>query len=121
MRPRLALALLGVTALATTGFACSSDNNGSVTHDVTVVSGASSKGNLAFSPNPFTESSATRSEVIWLNSDGTTHRIVSDAPLFDSGNLGNGATFTFNFTAPGTYPYHCSIHPTMVGSIVIDP
>ena len=32
----------------------------------------------------------------------------------------NGDTYSFTFTAAGTYPYHCSIHPNMVGTIVID-
>ena len=122
MRPALALSLIGLAALAATASACSSDNNnGGTTRDVTIVSGASTKTTTAFSPNPFTESIATRSEVIWANNDGTTHRIVSDAPLFDSGNMGNGDVYTFNFTAAGTYAYHCSIHPGMVGTIVIDP
>lgn len=121
MRPLLAVSLLGLASLAAVA-ACSSDNNnGGTTRDVTIVSGASTKTTTAFSPNPFTESAATRTEVIWANNDGTTHRVVSDAPLFDSGNMANGATYTFNFTAPGTYTYHCSIHPGMVGSIVIDP
>ena len=121
MRPRLALTLLAGLATFTTAFACGSDNNGAVTRDVTIVSGASTKGAAAFSPNPFSESITTRSEVIWANNDGTTHRVVSDAPLFDSGNLGNGGTYTFNFVAAGTYTYHCSIHPTMVGTITITP
>jgi len=46
---------------------------------------------------------------------------VSDTPLFASANLGSGASFTFVFTAAGTYPYHCSIHPNMVGTITITP
>jgi plastocyanin len=121
MRPALALSLLGLASLAAVAACSSDDNNGGTTRDVTIVSGASTKTTTAFSPNPFTQSAATRTEVIWANDDGTTHRVVSDAPLFDSGNLGNGATYTFNFTAPGTYTYHCSIHPGMVGSIVIDP
>ena len=122
MRPLLTLSLLGIASIAGTVAACSSDdNNGGVTRDVTIVTGASTKGAAAFSPNPFTESIATRSEVIWANNDGTTHHIVSDEPLFDSGNMGNGETYTFTFTAAGTYTYHCSIHPAMVGTIVIDP
>ena len=120
MRPRLALTLLaGLASLA--AVAACSDNSSGITGDVSIVSGASTKGSAAFSPNPFTESMATRSEVIWVNNDGTTHRVVSDSPLFDSGNLGNGGTYPFTFVAAGTYTYHCSIHPTMVGTITITP
>ena len=35
--------------------------------------------------------------------------------------LGSGATYTVKFTAPGTYNYHCAIHPNMVGTIVVAP
>ncbi len=114
MRPLLALSLLGLASLAGTA-ACSSDNNGpAVTGDVSITSGASAKTTTAFAPNPFTKS-VTTPLVTWVNNDGVTHRIVSDAPLFASANLGNGASFSFSFTAPGDYAYHCSIHPGMVG------
>lgn len=122
MRPVLAFSLLGLAATAAVAAACSDDNNNpNITPDVTIVSGASTQTTNAFAPNPFTESVAVSGEVIWANGDGVTHRVVSDVPLFDSGNLGNGDTFSFTFTAPGTYTYHCSIHPGMVGSIVINP
>ena len=122
MRPLAALSLLaGIASLAATA-ACSSDNNnGGVTADVTVTQGASAKTTTAFSPNPFSESLASQATVTWVNGDGVTHRIVSDAPLFDSSNLGSGDNYTFTFTAAGTYTYHCSIHPNMVGTIEIDP
>ena len=90
-----------------------------MTADVTITPGASAKTTTAFSPNPFTESIATQATVTWVNDDGVTHRVVSDAPLFDSGNLGSGDNYTFTFTAAGTYTYHCSIHPHMVGTITI--
>jgi len=32
-----------------------------------------------------------------------------------------GTTFTHNFTTAGTYNYHCSIHPNMVGQIQVNP
>ena len=120
MRPLAALSLLaGLASLAGTA-ACSSDNSGPpVTGDVSIVSGASSLGAAAFDPNPFSESIATQATVTWVNNDGVPHRIVSDAPLFDSPSLGGGGTYTFTFTAAGTYTYHCSIHPTMVGTITI--
>ena len=35
--------------------------------------------------------------------------------------MGDGETFTFTFTTAGVYPYHCTIHPTMVGTITVNP
>lgn len=120
MRPLLALSLLGLASLAGTA-ACSSDDNGPpASGDVSITSGASAKTTTAFAPNPFTKGIATP-QVTWINNDGVTHRIVSDVPLFASGNLSNNASFSFTFLAPGDYAYHCSLHPTMVGTITITP
>jgi plastocyanin len=110
--------------------ASSMTESSQVTRDVSIVANASTKGNLAFSPNPFSESIATKSTVKWVNEDrgtggyggmaGTTHHLVSDTPgIFDSGALGPGHSYTATFAAPGSYTYHCSIHPTMVGTITI--
>ena len=119
MRRLLALSLLGLATAATTAFSCGSDNNGpAATGNVSIVSGASTKTTTAFSPNPYTSSLATP-EVKWANNDNVVHHLVSDTPLFDTGDLSANATFTFAFLAAGTYPYHCSIHPGMVGTITI--
>ena len=122
MRPLAALTLLaGIASLAGTA-ACSDDNNGNTpTADISITSGASSKTTTAFAPNPFTRSLASSGKVTWINNDGTTHDIESDEDLWDSGDMSNGDTFSFTFTAAGTYAYHCSIHPNMVGTIVINP
>jgi plastocyanin len=37
-----------------------------------------------------------------------------------SPTLNKGETFEFNFTIIGTYPYHCSIHPSMTGIIQVN-
>ena len=47
--------------------------------------------------------------------------VVEIHPPVDSGNLLKGTKYTHNFTAPGTYNYHCSIHPNMVGQIQVNP
>jgi plastocyanin len=121
MRPLFALSLLGLAAISASAAACSSDSNGPpASGDVSIVSGAATKTTTAFAPNPLTKGIATPT-VTWVNNDGTTHRIVSDTPLFASANLGSSASFSFVFTAAGTYPYHCSIHPNMVGTITITP
>jgi plastocyanin len=99
-------------------------------HDVTIVAGAQTMGSRAFSPDTFTVSLAAGGKVIWGNGDytsgysgvtGTTHTITADGGLFNSGNLAPANTFAFTFTATGSYSYHCSIHPTMVGVITVTP
>jgi plastocyanin len=57
-----------------------------------------------------------------VNNDGTPHAIASDAGsprAFSSDSLSTGASYTFTFTQTGTYAYHCSIHPSMKGTIIV--
>lgn len=57
--------------------------------------------------------------VHWTNRDSEAHTVVSDAGAFSSPVLQPGAGFSFRFTKPGTYSYHCSIHPFMTGKVVV--
>ena len=58
--------------------------------------------------------------VVWVNHDRTTHRLVSLAPnVFETPRLGEGESFVSTFTKPGTYPYYCSIHNEMKGTVVV--
>ena len=83
---------------------------GVVTVNVVAINGAQS-----FSPNPSTV--PVGQTVVWHNLDTTTHRVVLDDGELDTGNIAPGA-----FSAPmfliEAAPYHCSIHPAMVGAIV---
>jgi plastocyanin len=103
-------------------------------NDVSIVVGASALTTTAFSPNPEMVSLAGSSSVTvrWINKDisggdyaqgtATSHRIVSDNGAFTaSGSLGGNATFSAGFSAAGDYPYHCGIHPNMVGTITVSP
>jgi plastocyanin len=55
--------------------------------------------------------------VEWSNASPRTHTVTSDTGAFGSPVLAAGATFSIVAGAPGTYSYHCQIHPTMVGEV----
>jgi plastocyanin len=72
--------------------------------------------NFQFSPQPI--QAKVGDVVAWKNDDSTAHTVTMDAGTCDSGNIGAGASAMLVFTAPGTYAYHCKIHPAMTGFTV---
>ena len=97
---------------------------------ISIVAGAESKGSSAFTPNPLSISLAAGGTVRWFNNDrsggvyggaGVVHNITADDGSFASGSLAPGATFQATLTTAGEHPYHCSIHPTMQGSVTVTP
>ena len=70
-----------------------------------------------FSPVSITVAPGTT--VRWKNLDGEPHTIRSVDATFRSDALDQDDSFTFKFDKPGTYRYVCSIHPQMVGTIVV--
>jgi plastocyanin len=59
--------------------------------------------------------------VTWVNRDDEPHTIASDSGLYRSGALDTGNEFHFTFEKPGTYHYVCTIHPRMLGTIIVEP
>lgn len=57
--------------------------------------------------------------VRWTNQDAVTHTVTSDDGLFDSGDLDQGDTFTQVFQNAGTFKYHCTIHASMKGTVLV--
>jgi plastocyanin len=70
-----------------------------------------------FMPTTLTVNAGT--QVSWVNKDDEPHTVVSDAGLFRSGALDTNESFSFKFDKPGTYHFACSIHPRMVGTIIV--
>lgn len=70
-----------------------------------------------FAPTPLTVN--VGSTVTWTNTDDEPHTAVSDTGLFKSGGMDTNESFSFKFDKPGTYHYTCSIHPRMVGTIIV--
>lgn len=70
-----------------------------------------------FMPTTLTVSAG--SKVIWVNKDDEPHTVVSDSGMFRSGAMDTDESFSFTFDKPGTYHFTCSIHPRMVGTIIV--
>ena len=70
-----------------------------------------------FSPTALTVPAGTT--VRWKNLDGEPHTVRSVDATFKSDALDQNDSFAFKFDQPGTYRYVCSIHPQMVGTIVV--
>ena len=80
-----------------------------------------SLGSFAFSPDTLTIPVGTT--IVWTNLTNTPHTVTSDdGKTFNSGDnspVDSGAKFSFTFTQPGTYKYHCDFHPSMVATIIV--
>ena len=57
--------------------------------------------------------------VTWINDDDTEHTVTAFEGAFDSGELAEGASFSFTFDSPGEYRYRCLFHSEMQGTIIV--
>lgn len=74
--------------------------------------------NFAFAPRTLTVPAGTR--VVWTNRDDEPHLITSAGGAFAASHaLDTSDSYAITFTKPGTYAYYCSIHPMMVGTIIV--
>jgi manganese oxidase len=76
-----------------------------------------------FAFDPGTVEVAAGSTVTWTNEDGVAHTATSGEPGTPDGtfaeSLDPGASAEVTFEEPGTFPYFCAIHPSMVGEVVV--
>lgn len=71
-----------------------------------------------FEFHPPTLSVAKGTKVVFSNSSGTAHT-ATDKGAFNSGRIKPGDSFAVRFEQRGTFRYHCEIHPSMHGKIVV--
>jgi plastocyanin len=74
--------------------------------------------NFTFNPPRITVKSGTT--VTWTNGDDIPHTVASSTKTFKSKTLDTDDKFSFTFTTPGAYEYFCSLHPHMVGTVVVE-
>jgi plastocyanin len=101
----------GQTPGATTaGSAVCADSTGTTTVDAAV-------GGFEWGP----VSAKVGDVITWTNADAAPHKVgLDDGSCTMSSNIaGGGGKASLVFSVPGTYPFHCTIHPSMKGTITI--
>src|SRR5271155_108743 len=73
--------------------------------------------NFSFTPKEITV--ATGTTITWVNHDDVPHTVVSPDKKFRSKALDTDDQFSFTFTDAGSYNYFCSVHPMMIGKIIV--
>lgn len=111
--------------------ACSYTNSGQTTTPTTPVAPATGAttpqtqnqltiSNYAFSPQSLTVAAGSTVKV--TNNDSTTHTITSDdkGASFNIPSIPSGSSASFTAPSkPGTYTFHCNIHKTMTGTLIV--
>lgn len=102
--------LLSMLLISSIGLSCGTDQLQPMAKTVEIV-------DFSFQPGTVTVSVGTT--VNWINHGSVEHTVASSDGTFVSGNIASGSEFKHTFSTPGTYSYHCSIHPSMTGTIVV--
>ena len=117
---RLAVVAVGVSTIVS---ACGSDSSSptapgtSTAADVTVTIQANS-GSNSYAPNPV--SMRVGQKIGWRNADSIAHTATQDSGGFNTGSVAAGATSAATMmNTAGTFAYHCTIHPGMVGTVTV--
>jgi amicyanin len=115
----LAVGLISLSIESTAIFAQTSTS-------ISIVSGASAPNNPKFY-DPTPANVAVGTTVTWTNNDATLHTVYSGTPddsanggkLFQSTYMTKGQTFEHKFDTAGTFDYYCTLHPFMIGKVVV--
>lgn len=72
--------------------------------------------NFSFSPSSLTIKKGE--SVTWLNEDSAPHAINFET--FSSDTFSKGESYSKTFNEAGSFNYYCSIHPSMIGKIIVE-
>ncbi|GIU72580.1 MAG: hypothetical protein KatS3mg003_2059 [Candidatus Nitrosocaldaceae archaeon] len=134
---RLAIAILAIAALSISiSSVYAQEASVSIAEGSSIADCREDFSNECYNPGILTISKGTT--VTWSNDDTTTHTVTSGISfgliqfdeykdktpgpdgLFDSGMMAPGATFSYTFNDEGEYLYYCSLHPFMVGKVIVE-
>lgn len=121
----MTLRLILVAVVVTLTVGCSSNSNSTAPStsntspggpSVSIVAGAFALTTTAYSPNPQTISRG--STVTFINNDTTPHTATGSG-TFDTGTISPGGRASVTLQNAGSITYHCTIHPGMVGTLIV--
>ncbi len=75
--------------------------------------------NFQFLPATLTVTAGTT--VTWKNDDASPHTVAAADGSFRSAALDTKDSYSHAFATPGTHVYLCTIHPMMVGKVIVKP
>jgi len=90
---------------------------GGASSSVSIPTGAATLDAAAFMPDALTVPAGTT--VTWTNTHSVPHTSTSDAKGWDSGIVAPGQKYSVSLQTPGTFSYHCTVHPGMIGTVVV--
>ena len=105
---RIAAALVVAAVLLFAGLAAGA---GPVTHTI-VIEGT------RFEPEMLTAKAGDT--VVWINKDPFPHIATAQTSAFDSKNIGPDKSWKYTFRKTGVFPYFCTLHPTMKGTLHVE-
>lgn len=104
---------------SSTTVARSSSTNSSNPQISILAGSAANTTSVYYSPPVIMVVIGVNNTVTWTNNDNAPHTVTADNGSFNSGNLNFGQSWTFVFTSPGTFTYHCNYHTWMHGTIIV--
>lgn len=73
---------------------------------------------MKFSPETLTVKHGDT--VVWINKDMVPHTATSEKGGFDSQMIAAGDSWKFVASKAGKFPYSCTFHPTMNGTLTVE-
>jgi plastocyanin len=115
----IVLLVLGLAVILVVAVVATACGGGTSSSSTTAAGGGPQVVMKGFAFSPASITVKVGESVTWTNQDSATHTVTADNGEFKSADIAAGATYTFKFDKAGTYPYHCSIHSSMKGTVVV--
>jgi plastocyanin len=109
-RSKLIVSILLLGAIFSITNSCKKSSSGLGANEVLIQG-------MAF--NPLTITVALGTSITWINKDAVAHTVTSNTGIFDSGSINTNGTFSYTFSTVGSFPYHCTVHPYMTATVIV--